>query len=235
MSTQFLQLFSDPAPALRVKFDTSDEEEKAKLIHVQHRLGSIATPAGQQYLEPLGALLNMGEFREFYLKHDGAELCRVFPPLSRQEKPLLEFKPAGSIAEFSGRYMPGGDRAWTMDLNKSKTLYRSSVAWIAFAEIDNGPACLTIFLDGENAGYIYFVTPQPQFNILRPIAKGFQPLLDRIAKDLAAFLRLVRATVTLRGTDGDNYGFAPIEYLANANSVVAGLHAANRRTIHPPH
>jgi hypothetical protein len=67
-------------------------------------------------------------------------------------------------------------------------------------------------LDGDHAGSVFFATPQPCFNILRPIAKGFNALLDRIADDVAAFLRLVRAIVTLLGADGQNYGLVPIEY-----------------------
>jgi hypothetical protein len=128
-------------------------------------------------------------------------------------RPLLELKPAESIAGFTHRYTPGGDLAWTIDLNKSKSLYRGSASWLAFAEIDSGPACLTIFLDGEHAGSVFYVTPQPEFNNLCPIARGFDALLGRIADDVAAFLRLVRATVNLRGTDGANYGFVPVEYL----------------------
>ena len=127
--------------------------------------------------------------------------------------PLLELKPAESIADFTDRYRPGGDLAWTIDFNKSKNLYRGSAGWLAFAEIESGPACLTIFLDGEHAGQVFYVTPQPPFNILRPIARGFHALLGRIADDVAAFLRLVRATVNLRGPDGANYGFVPVEYL----------------------
>jgi hypothetical protein len=67
-------------------------------------------------------------------------------------------------------------------------------------------------LDGDHAGGVFFATPQPWFNILRPIAKGFNALLDRIAQDPAAFLRLTRATVVLQGADGDNYGLVPGEY-----------------------
>ena len=73
--------------------------------------------------------------------------------------------------------------------------------------------CLTTFLDGENAGNVYCLCPQPQFNILRPIARGFYLLLERIAKDPAAFLRLIRATVSFPGDDGYNYGYVPVEYL----------------------
>jgi hypothetical protein len=216
LSDPFLQLFSHPTPALRVKFRPTDDHEQARQIRVQHRLGPAADAASQDYLDSLGPFPQLEEFRKFYQTHDGAELCRTHDARYGQERPLLEFKPARSITSFTSRYAPGGDLAWTIDLNKSKALYRNSAPWIAFAEIHNGPACLTLFLDGENAGFVYYATPQPAFNILRPIARGFQPLLQRIARDLPAFLRLVRATVTLRGKDGDNYGFMPVEYRARA-------------------
>jgi len=66
--------------------------------------------------------------------------------------------------------------------------------------------------DAPIAGCIYYATPEPPFNILRPIAKGFNALLDRIANDIPAFLRLVRVAVSRRGVDGQNYGLIPIAY-----------------------
>jgi hypothetical protein len=215
MSQQFLKLFSDSAPALRVKFSVSDEE--AKTIRVQHKLGSKADAASCEYLDLLGEYIKLKEFCEFYHEHDGVELCKTFNACYNKDHPLLDFKSGKSIAKFTSRYMSTGDRCWTIDLNKSKALYRDSAQWIAFAEIDSGPSCLTIFLDGDNAGSIYYVTPQPEFNILRPIAKDFQALLKRIGKDLPGFLRLVRATVSIRGSDGQNYGFMPVNYLTNTN------------------
>jgi len=185
-SEQFLRLFSDPAPALRVKFPPSDEQ--AQTIQVHHRLGSMPDSSSRTYLEALLSHANLREFCEFYQKHDGAELCTTFDARCGRDRPLLHLKPAKSIAVFSNRYTPSGDRGWIIDLNKSKALYRSLASWIAFAEIGGGPACLTMFLDGENAGLIFYATPQPPFNILRPIAKGFQPLLHRIVSDLPAFL-----------------------------------------------
>jgi hypothetical protein len=143
------------------------------------------------------------------------QFCKTFDSRHDEVRPLLELKPAESIASFTSQYELGGGLAWTIDLNKSKSLYRGSASWLAFAEIDSGPACLTIFLDGDHAGGVFFLTPQPWFNILRPIAKSFHALLDRIAEDVPAFFRLVRATVSLCGADGDNYGMVPIEYRAN--------------------
>lgn len=156
---------------------------------------------------------SMTDLVEFYEKHDGAQLCKTFDARCEEVRPLIEFKRAGSIQAFTELYQPGGDRGWIIDHNKSKTIYRTSDSWIAFAEIHSGPSCLTIFQDGERAGKVFYVCPQPEFNILRPIANSFSALLDRMAQDIPAFLRLVRARVSLRGLDGWNYGLAPVEYL----------------------
>ena len=132
----------------------------------------------------------MAEFIRFYRQHDGFELCRTFNSLFDAECPQLEFKPADCIVEFTKRYNSDGDRDFTITYNKSRTIYRGGDPWFAFAEINMGPACLTTFLEGENAGKIFYVTPEPEFNILRPIAPSFSAVLDRIGKDVAAFLRL---------------------------------------------
>ena len=213
MSDKFLRLFSHKTPALQAKFRSSDAD--VTTIKVQHRLGACADQNSIAYLDSVGSNEKLAAFRQFYAEHDGAEICRIHDPRVRRVVALLDLKPAFNIAEFSDRYAPHGDLAWTIDLNKSRTLYRSSDSWIAFAAIHGGPACLTMFLDGENAGSIFYVTPQPEFNTLKPIAKGFHLLLERVAKDLPAFLRLVRATVTVRGSDGQFYGFAPVGYLDN--------------------
>jgi hypothetical protein len=208
---RFLRVFSDPAPALCIKF--REEDAVSKTVQVQHRVGSVAGAAGQGFLDSLQAHPAMGALREFYQAHDGLELCRTFNALRRGDRPMLEFKPADGITAFTARYIPGGDLSWIMDLNKSRAIYRGADSWIAFAEVDTGPCCLTTFVDGPNAGCVYFAAPQPGFNILRPIARSFEALLERVAKDLPAFLRLVRATVCLRGDDGQNYGYKPFEYL----------------------
>lgn len=205
----FLDRAADPSPSLQVKF-WSDPEEKPLAVQVEHRLGKRPSKAGRDYLKSLAEHRSLREFIGFYKKHNGFQFCRTFDSGFDEVRPLLEFKPAESIASFTDRYSPNGDLAWTMDLNKSKNLYRGSARWLAFAQIDSGT--LTIFLDGDHAGCVFFVTPQPWFNILRPIAKGFNALLDRIANDIPAFLRLVRATVTLRGIDGYNYGMTAVEY-----------------------
>jgi hypothetical protein len=213
----FLDRTADPSPTLRVMF-SPDSDEKPQTIKVEHLLAARPTRNGRDYLNSLAEHPALREFLGFYKKHNGLQFCRTFDSRYDDVRPLLELKPADSIASFTSRYSPGGDLAWTMDLNKSESLYRGSARWLAFAEIDSGPACLTIFLDGIHAGSVFFVTPQPWFNILRPIAKDFHALLNRIAVDPAAFLRLVRATVSLRGADGHNYGLVPVEYRVGGSS-----------------
>jgi hypothetical protein len=207
----FLDRATDPSPGLRVKY-WPESDEKSRPIRVEHLIGAHPTNETRNYLNSLAEHSALHELLEFYKKHNGLQFCRTYDSRYDEVRPLLELKPAESIPNFNSRYSQGGDRAWTMDLNKCKSLYRGSASWLAFAEIDSGPACLTIFLDGGHPGSVFFVTPQPWFNILRPIAKDFNGLLTRIAEDPVAFLRLVRATVTLRGVDGQNYGSVPIEY-----------------------
>lgn len=208
----FIQRASDTSPAINAAF-RPDSGEKPTTIKVEHRLGSPADRAGRQYLRSLNAHAELAELIEFYKLHDGVQFCRTRDARHDEVRPMLELKPASTLAEFTNRYRPGGDCAWTMDLNKSRSIYRGTESWLAFAEITSGPSCLTIFLTGPHAGKISYVTPQPSFNILRPIANSFQTLLARIVADVPAFFRLVRATIAVRGPDGQNYGLQPLEYL----------------------
>jgi hypothetical protein len=208
----FLDLFTDPSPALYAKFSTQSEEPPTKIL-LRNKLGTNIDKKGKRYLEDLCKDPRLSEFLDFYTTNDGFEFCTPFSPANVYEKPGIRLISSLNLAKFNSQYLKGGEWAWTIDLNKSKEFYRGDCSWIAFAEIDGGPACLTIFLHGENAGCVYYVTPQPHFNILKPIAKSFNLLLERIAKDPAAFLRLVRSYVSLRKPDGYNYGYVPIEYL----------------------
>lgn len=219
MSTiELLNRFGDGHPAIAARFFGDETDETPTIVSVEHRLGMTPKKAGNNFLADITKHKEMREFVTFYEEHNGFQLCRTLDSRYGEIRPMLEFKPAEEIREFTGRYLPGSELAWTIDLNKTSRLYRNTDSWIAFAEVDSGPACLTTFLEGENAGAIYYVTPQPEFNILRPIAPGFYTLLKRIADDIAAFLRLVRATVTLKGMDGQNYGLRPIEYFPDCKS-----------------
>jgi hypothetical protein len=42
----------------------------------------------------------------------------------------------------------------------------------------------------ENAGYVYLIMPQLSFNILKPIAKGFDLFIDRFVKDPLGFFKI---------------------------------------------
>jgi hypothetical protein len=209
-----LERFRDASPALRVKFWNTPEEEPIS-VRVSHSLGRKPGAASRANLKSLAEYAGARELRDFYSKHDGLKLCITHDARYGEERPLIELMPAAAIPHFTNRYQPGGDLAWTIDLNKSRCIYRGSDSWIAFSEIDSGPCCLTLLLDGQKAGSVFYLAPQPRFNILRPIAASFDALLSRIAQDPAAFLRLVRARVAIRGADGENYGFQPIAYVAD--------------------
>jgi hypothetical protein len=211
----FLDLFNDPSPALNVKFSIKSDEKPRRVL-VKHRLGSAIEKKGKKYLESIYKDDRLKYFFEFYNVHDGFELCTPFYPDNYLRRPLLRFIPASDISDFNKQYLKGGQWAWTIDLNKSKALYRNNEAWVAFAEIGQGPSCLSVFLSGENAGSIYLIAPQPAFNILKPIAKDFNFFLDRIVNDPAAFLRLTRSYVSMNNADGQNYGFLATEYLINS-------------------
>ena len=204
MIEPFLQRVRDREPALRVVFSMA-EKERPKTIPVEHHLGATPDATSGSFLsKTLGRYPSAKEFRNFYAKHNGLRLCCTHNAIVERVHPLLAFLQASEIAGYPRRSKPEGDRAWVIDLNKTVTLYRRKVSWIVFAEIETGPACLTMFLTGPHAGRIFYLTPQPPFNILRPIADSFNILLARIGADPAAFMRLVRASVVLEGTDREN-------------------------------
>ncbi len=186
-------------------------------VPVEHRLGLAPTPVGREYMKTLRSYAAVDVFLEFYENHNGLQFCRAFNSLFDEARPLVELKPAERIREFSDQYHQGGRWAWTIDLNKSKSLYRGSATWLAFAEVDSGPACLTIFLDGDHAGKIIYLAPEPEFNILRPIAKGFNALLGRIARDVAGFLHWSVHMSSFVAQDGQNYALVPLEYRFRSN------------------
>lgn len=187
---------------------------------VQNKLFTGGKRKGKEYIASICTNPKLKEFAGFYLDHDGFELAIPLAPKNCLRRPLLTQLSAAEIKDTTKRYLPGGRWAWTMDLNKSKALYRVSEPWIVFAQIEEGPKCLTTFLGGENAGNIYLSEPQPHFDILKPIARGYQALQDRIAKDPAAFLRLVQATVSFR-IDGMNFGHVPINYVDQFSNTPA--------------
>lgn len=213
-----LTFISDPAPALEVQFRPPDDERRR--VRVRHRAGGPADASTRAYLSSLGKHPSLAPFRAFYEQYDGVEVCITDDAHVGRLHALLEFKPGGQLKSFTARYLPGGDLAWTIDLNKSAAIYRSAMDWVAFAAVAGGPACLILFTTGELAGNVCYLTPQPSFNILKPVARGFDALLDRLSKDLPAFLRLVRARVKIRCADGANYGFVPVGYISDADKLI---------------
>jgi hypothetical protein len=214
-----MKLFHDKAPTLRVSVELMPDNDDLMTVSVESILREAPPADGQKALRTLGRRAAVREFRDFYAKHDGFELFRTFHAGHGEVRPIIDFKPAAGIESFTNRHKPGGDRAWTMDLNKSRELYRGSDSWIAFAEIDSGPCCLTMFVSGEHAGKVFYSAPQPEFNILRPISPGFTALLEQIAQDPAGFLRLIRGWVVLRGRDRANYALRAFEYVPRKRTV----------------
>jgi hypothetical protein len=208
----FYDLFKTDKPVLNVKFNTNSDELPTEIV-VENKLKKETDIEGLKNLEKKCSDSRLKDFLDFYSEYNGFSLGTALLPTNSLKKPLLQQLPLSDLIKFTELYLPNGKWAWTIDLNKTKELYRGEQKWIAFAKVDEGPACLTIFLDGENAGSIFLLNPQPHFNILKPIAKSYNLLLERIAKDPAAFFKLIRAYVIIVEKDKQNYGYVPIEYI----------------------
>jgi len=219
---KFSALFDHPRPALAIKF-SRDADEEPIIVGVKHIIGPKLTVAGRRYIDDTCKGGHFTAFSEFYEKYNGLGTFAPFGQPSINQRSLLQFMPADRIEEFTSLYVPGGDRAWIIDLNKSKHLYRSGDKWIAFALVGNGPSCLCMFLTGQNIGNIFFAEPQPHFNIAKPIAKDFTALLDRIGKDPVGFLKLVLAYVTVRRADGQGYGYLATSYTPDAGEILPAM------------
>jgi hypothetical protein len=213
----FLDFFSDPSPALNVKFSFS-EEEKPTTVRLKNKIGQKADKHGIRQLEIFCKNEKLQDFFEFYSTHDGLELFTPISPENCQKETMIKFIKSKYLQSFTNEYVEGGKHAWTINYNKSKQIYRGGDPWLAFAELGTG--ILTIFLEGENAGCVFFVTVEPHFNILKPIAKSFTLLLERIAKDPTAFTKLIKGYITIRKSDNQNYGYSPVEYIENCGGEV---------------
>ena len=202
----FVGYFVQKKQYLSLKFDKKDELEVPIKVRIKSRFKH------QKRVDPrLDALDKYSGGQEIWHFYSKIKQAKLFSPRLFLHPPLIEFLSTSEMDKVTNYYKPNGKYAWKIDLNKSHKIYRSSDEWMVFVLIEGGD-CLTIFLTGENAGSIYYLTSQPEFNILKPIAKSFGQLLARIQEDPAKFLRLVRVTVTIDKKDGFSYGFVPIQY-----------------------
>lgn len=208
----FFDLFKDQRSALHIKFDVKSVEESPITVIIQNKLYKQSDSKGSGYINSICTHAQLKEFADFYQVYDGFELATPLEPRNAVKEPLLKQLTASAIKGYTEQYLPGGKWGWTVEHNKTKSLYRGADKWIVFAQIDDGPACLTTFLEGENAGNIFLLQPEPKFNVLKPIAKGYNAFLGRIADNPAAFLKLIRASVRINKDDGFRYGYVPIEY-----------------------
>jgi hypothetical protein len=208
----FFDLFNADNPRLKVKFDVRADQVPTE-VFIKNTLGKKSDAKNLVELSRICTDVRVRDFVDFYAKHDGFNLAIPTSPKNSVKKSLLKQLPVSDIVKFTSQYLPNGKWAWAIDLNKTKSLYRGEHKWLAFAEVCGGPACLTIFLDGGNAGNVFVLNPQPHFNLLKPIAKTYTDLLNRIAREPAAFFKLTRAYVTLVGKDKQSYGYVPVEYI----------------------
>lgn len=208
----FFDLFNTDNSILKVKFNVHSDEAPTE-VHIENTLGKKTDTNDLIELARICTDVRLNDFFNFYSNYDGFNLATPTAPKNAVNKTLLRQLPASDIIKFTNQYLPGGQWAWIIDLNKTKAIYRAENKWLAFAQVDGGPACLTIFLDGKNAGNVFLLNPQPHFNILKPIAKTYTELLNRISKDPSVFFRLTRSYVTLVDKDKQNYGHVPLEYI----------------------
>ncbi|WP_423378765.1 SMI1/KNR4 family protein [Burkholderia sp. LMG 32019] len=225
----FAERMNDREPALIVKFHIHGNiEEQPRVVAVNHRLYPAEGVAREAALQALEKWPGAKELVAFYSQYDGFDFCRAYDVRYDKDFPLIEMFAVHELLDLTERYGVDGDRAYAVDFNKSRNLYRGNhSSWIVFGEVNGGANALATFLDGEHAGQIFFIETQPHFNTLRPIAKSFDALLRRMGTDPAAFLRLVRATVCLRGEDHwhgsadipNQYGFTPVGYLESSSAI----------------
>jgi len=84
MNQLFLGLFTDPAPALQLKLRKSGDE--VTIMCVQHRLRPQPDGANLSSLVFLRGDHRLAAFLQFYLAHDGLELCRIYDAQCRGER-----------------------------------------------------------------------------------------------------------------------------------------------------
>lgn len=227
-----VDFFEDPSPTLLCQI-CPGTRERPRRMRVEHRRASSPDARSIAVLKGLRRFKALGLLCAFHEAMDGFALCGFRPPGEKALAPMLEIYPASDFEARTALFLPGGDEAWIIDGQKSERLYRSKDRWLVIGSAGFG--ALTTFLEGEHAGCVFLLVVQPWFNTLRPIARGFDHLIERITTDITGFLRLVRGYAVIRATDGDNYFFSSVEYLrdARARSINEGWYYKTNRNPRP--
>src|SRR4029077_10476781 len=101
-----LERFDDQSPALAAKFFVQETNETPTIVPVENRLGAKPNKGGITFLNSIGTYNGMSDFVSLYSEHSGFELCRTYDSRLNQIRPLLEFKRAEEIRDFTNRYLP---------------------------------------------------------------------------------------------------------------------------------
>ncbi|MEM1002383.1 MAG: hypothetical protein AAGH46_07025 [Bacteroidota bacterium] len=173
---KFRELIQHREPTLLVKYSKYDPDKEALEISLKNNF-KIRDDINE-LPDWISATKSISELHEFYNYMDGLELFVPQKPKGCIQVPLITFLKMSNIIPKTREYQDGGKWAWTIDLNKTKKIYRSNDKWVVFAIIGRGPACLTIFTTGENKGSIFYLTPQPPF----------RPCLDQLGANLAKMI-----------------------------------------------
>jgi len=212
----FVRFFTQPKPILKVAYEEEDVIEDPINVSIRNGIRLLGKPKDLSGIKWLDQLDDTSELKTFYTWINEARLFIPRRPWSCESTPLVHFLKPERIEKITELYQPGGKLAHVIDLHKSRKIYRSKDRWVVFAIVcGSRPTCLTTFLDGENAGSIFFLTMDPELNYLKPIAKSFNSLLTKIQNDPVNFLQQVRAQVPISRKDGFSYTYRPIEYFAS--------------------
>jgi hypothetical protein len=217
-STVLRELRDHPAPGLVLK-NWGESPVPFFGVHISHRFEPPATVNAHATLCRVADGDDSIPLCSFFEQHDGVELCLHANACRKCETALLKLHPVGEWELLTAKFQPGGEYDWTVKHNRYRNvcpLYRSSERWVAFATVDELPACLTTFISGSNAGQVFFLTPEPRFNIARPIAKTFAEFLSLVAADVAALLRRFEVQVSFAAGDGGFASFIPWKYVPDS-------------------
>lgn len=214
MNSGFEKILNDPHPTFNAKFSKNDKNEVPIKITTKNKFKKSNPKIAGLFFDEHFQQHSVNEIKSFYAIVNGLQLFIPHKTKSCKSIPMITFHDIKTIKQITRQYQEGGERAWTINHNKSKNIYRTNDQWIVFGTINEGPACLTIFFSGKNSGAVFYLTPQPRFNILRPIAKSFNQFITRLTDNPIRLLQLVRSDFSIRKEDGFNYAYEPIEYFS---------------------